>query len=240
MHYHCEIIFPNFESDPAASVEDEIEAKITTILAPFDESPEPEEHDGEWMCELDDDGEVVSKWPYAYKAFWDYWVIGGRWSGTKLQKSLDQDKYQAFLDELNKREFTVSGIQMGKQELEPSSQIPVVDALWREWFPASGIERCPLFRHAGDQMPLDIATLGETPKELSACRVIIANAEGRALYMVEDSMFNGVTFQKAAWSGRVWDAIEDWKESVTNEDAEFRAARIPDDDWFCVTVDYHS
>ena len=114
-----------------------------------------------------------------------------------------------------------------------------MDALWREHFPGT-TEQCLLFDHAGDRLPGDIGTLGECPKELTACRVLIADAEGAALWMVEDSVWNGTNFQETDWSGKVWDALGQWRQRAEGYQEEYRAAKMPSDEWLAVTVDYHS
>src|SRR5262245_27782076 len=108
MHYHLEVILPPV---------DNVEQAIGQILEPFDENGK------------DEDGHRNSH------AFWDWYVVGGRWAGAKLQAMLDPKKLEEFNAELTKRKVTVSGIQAGKQELSPASQIPMVDALWNEFFP---------------------------------------------------------------------------------------------------------
>jgi len=65
MHSLLEIIMP-----PT----DDVEGAIATIMAPFNEQP-------------DEDQEDVSSY-----TFWDWYVIGGRFSGSKLQSRLDPEK----------------------------------------------------------------------------------------------------------------------------------------------------
>ena len=226
MHYHGEIIMP-----PVA--EEQVEDAVATIMKAFDEEPEAE--DSTYFCIGDDRDE---NYPYNPHAFWDWYVIGGRWSGEKLKRSLDSEQYKTFNDELDRREITVSSVTSGKQTIMPAEQKESVDALWREYFPGT-TEHCPLFDHAGDRLPGDIGTLGECPKELAACRVIIADAGGDALWMVEDSVWNGTNFQETDWSGKVWDAIDQWSKRVDGYQEEYRAAKMPSDEWLAVTVDYH-
>ena len=47
--------------------------------------------------------------------------------------------------------MTVSGVQCGKHELQPATQIPAVDAKWNEMFPSGETVKCPLFAHSNDQ-----------------------------------------------------------------------------------------
>ena len=66
MHYHLEIIMP-----PTKDVEE----AVRQVLEEYSES---------WT---DEDGNPSSR------AFYDYYVIGGRYSGEKLQAGLDQSKF---------------------------------------------------------------------------------------------------------------------------------------------------
>lgn len=140
---------------------------------------------------------------------------------------------------------TVSGIQFGKQELAPASQIPEVDALWREQFPASGVAVCPLFAHAGDQLNGDISLLEDMPPELKAFRVIVAgprwdNVGLTAKTMTQQEVWNGVTWQDTQWDGLVASAVEEHVRSVVRGSDEYRRQHTPTPDWLVVTVDYHT
>src|SRR3954465_14152631 len=85
--------------------------------------------------ERDDDDNIDEN---ATADWWDFYVIGGRFSGNKLMASLDPDAIERFYAVMKERSVTVSGLQCGKQELSPASQIPMVDALWRDHFPGCG------------------------------------------------------------------------------------------------------
>lgn len=174
-----------------------------------------------------------------YKAFWDWYVIGGRWSGSKARARLDPERVEAFVDELKARKVTVSGVTAGKQSLSPASQVPEVDALWREWFPESGLEACPIFEHAGDRLLDDICRLGDTPLGMKVERVIVAgpqwgDATGlRAAWMAEVSCWNGVNHIATVWDGSIRAALELYRE-------QSRQGADVTDDWLTVTVDYHT
>ncbi|QEH36554.1 hypothetical protein OJF2_51380 [Aquisphaera giovannonii] len=224
MHYHLEVILP-----PVPNVEE----ALKQILEPFNEQGE------------DEDGNRNSH------AFWDWYVIGGRWAGAKLEATLDQEKLEAFNDELQKRKVTVSGVRAGKPKLQPDSQIPMVDALWNEYFPDSPLKVCPFFAHFNDQYQNsdgfpDIMPLKDVPKELTASHVIIAGPGWKddgsleAKYMLQASIWNGVTFVDAKWDGKVQTAIDEHKERLRNAKPEYAAKHVPQDDWLVVTVDYHS
>ncbi len=224
MHHHLEIILP-----PVAN----IEAAIAQILAPFDDNGD------------DEDGQRNNH------AFWDWYVIGGRWAGVKLECTLDAKKKEEFFAELTRREVTVSGVQAGKQKLQPESQIPMVDALWKEYFPDSPLNACPFFAHFSNQYQNsngfpDVMPLKDMPKELEASHVIIAGphwkdaAKLEAKYMVRDSVWNGVNHVEAKWDGKVLSAIKEHRKKLKNYKPEYAEKYTPQDDWLVVTVDYHS
>ena len=224
MHSHLEIILPPVQN---------LEEAVKQILEPFDENGE------------DENGQRNNH------AFWDFYVIGGCWAGAKLEAMLDSKKLEEFRAELANRKVTVSGIQFGKHELSPVSQIPMVDALWNEFFPESPIKVCPLFKHFNDQYQNsegfpDIMRLGDMPKSLTASHVIIAGPSWQddgsleAKHMLQTSIWNGVTHVDAKWDGTVQAALDEHKERLKNAQPDYAAKRIPQDDWLVVTVDYHS
>ena len=101
---------------------DDINGAVAKLMNPFDE-----------------DGESKPN------AFWDFYVIGGRFSGAKIKARFEKDRMEKF-----RTHVTVSSVTCGKQELQPATQIPMVDAMWSEMFPeAKG--RCPIFNHYNDQ-----------------------------------------------------------------------------------------
>jgi hypothetical protein len=216
MHYHLEIVMP-----PT----DDVEAAVTLILAPFDENGNGEDYS-------------------ARSAFWDYWVIGGRWGGSKLLATLGKDRVDAFYKILADAKITVSGLQFGKQTLEPSSQIDTVDMLWRDAFPDSPVRECPLFDNYKGQYG-DIMPLRDCPKDMTCSHIIIAGPRFRgdgveAAYMLQDSIWNGVTYQDTTWDHKLSSAIAERSKWLESAKPDYAAARIPADDWLVVTVDYHS
>lgn len=212
MHSHLEIVMP-----PT----DDVEAAVSQILAPFDES------------------NADNSYP-----FWDHWTIGGRWSGAKQEFMLGEERINAFLATMNAAGVTVSSVRMGKETLQPASQIAKVDAMWREHFPESPINVCPLFDHYKGDIG-DVMKLGDVPKGLLASRVIVAGLNhGRdgleAFYMVEDEIWNGVSHSKSEWSGKLEDAISAHLKRSEQWDQSYRIRATPGPDWLVVTVDYHS
>lgn len=213
MHYHLEIIMPP-TSDVAAAVK--------KIMAPF--------------CEHSRDEDSLPP-------FWDWYVIGGRWAGEKLRVRLGKDKLEAFWAAIKAANVTVSGLQAGKPTLSPASQIPAVDALWREHFPGT-TEACPLFDHCGESVVGDICALSELPDGLTASRVIVAGPDYQdvisAQFMAQESFWNGVDHVETKWDGTVHGALVDYAEKLSAYQQEYAEKNTPKPDWLLVTVDYHS
>lgn len=225
MHYHCEIILP-----PSAA--EEVENVVRQVLAPFDEEP-------------DEDG-----YRHTSSAFWDYWTIGGRWSGTHVQQRHSPERMEAFYAALRERKVTVSGLQFGKQELQPASQIPEVDALWHEMFPDSGLEHCPLFHHSSPKnrgtLPGDVCRVDELGEFSTASRLIFVGPhwkdEGKYVpkEMLQSSFWNGVSHIDSTWDGKVASGIEWMNGKLKGCRPEHAEKNRVADDWLAVTVDYHS
>lgn len=227
MHYHLEVIMPPVPND-------EIERRVSQIMEPFDENGdgrEPNPH-----------------------AFWDFWVIGGRWSQQHLTSGLNQETLDAFGKRLQEEKITVSGLQSGKQEINPADQIPKVDAIWREFFPDFPGKHCPLFKHADPmgqydnhtQWP-DVMPVGELPSGAEASHLIVAaEAEWhddkpfRAEYMIAEEMWNGVIHVPTKWDGRISTAIDAHHKRLTWCAGEYREQLTVQPNWLAVTVDYHS
>lgn len=208
-----------------------VEQAIADILEPFNENNEENKY-----------------------SFWDFYSIGGRYSGSKAEFLLGEDRIKEFMKHLQDIGITVSSIQFGKQELSPASQIPLVDKLWNEWFPDSKIKTCPLFSHSNDRYNKtiegclygDILTLGETPLHYKPTHVIIAAPDYgdplkmRAEFMITDSIYNGVCFLEVKWKGTLKHAIEIHKKRIKNYTPEARKKYTPKKDWLVVTIDCHS
>lgn len=218
MHMHLEVLMP-----PT----DNVEEALAKIMAPFDENGS-------------DEGSANTH------SFWDWYRIGGRWGGAKIKAKLGKERLGAFHDALKERQVTVSGLQWGKQTLQPASQIEMVDALWREMFPDSGLTVCPLFDHAPKVIDGDICRLSELPEGMTAGRFIIAcpswNDDGTfsADYMISDDIWNGVMHVKTQWDGELKTALNAFSKKIEGYKDDYREKRTPKDDWLVVTVDYHS
>ena len=205
---------------------DNIEQRVSEILEPFDENNEE-----------------------AYNSFWDFYVIGGRSAGQRLQSSLDEEKLSQFNEEMKKMKLTISGIQCGKQELKPSSQIQKVDELWSSYFPNTG--SCPYFSHSNDQYSSndlivdDVMNYSKSPKDMKCNRVVFAGLsydEKRfdAKYMTADSHWNGVNFEDSVWNGTIKHAEEMFCKAAKRYKDYYREKVLPNEDSIIITIDYHS
>lgn len=216
MHYHCEIIMP------PVSIED-IPDVISEVLKPFDESNSENSN-----------------------SFWDFYVIGGRWAGTKLISHYDKNKVDQFWEWLREEGITVSGLQCGKQELNPSFQNQKVDEKWNEMFPSESFVHCPLFNHSNNQygegltssLPGDIEKLSDVSRDLECNRVIICgksySSDSRnwtgpmeARFMLTQTQWNGVNHMKVDWDGKLFTALDKYKESLENYRNEFQVVNSP-------------
>ena len=216
MHMRLEVIMPP-TSDVGGALDE--------VLKPYDEGIGCNDEDEDACCN-----------PHA---FWDWWQIGGRFSGQKIYKMVDQERLDAFYALLNERGVTVSGIVFGKQTLRPESQAPMVDALWREHFPEMPFEACPLFDHAGESLPGDVTKLAGCRGQ-SCSHLIVADGEGRSTLMLQKEIWNGATHQKTAWDGTIASALQQLEGTFSHCRPEWVGPRRPTDDWLVVTVDYHS
>lgn len=219
MHYHLEIIMP-----PT----DDVEAVIEQIMAPFDEN-----------CGDNSEGETGSNYP-----FWDYWVIGGRWSGSKLSAILGYDRITAFQNSLIDAEITVSSVVFGKETLHPPEQAETVDRMWNKAFPESFVKVCPLFdNYKGDHG--DVMRLSDVPRSLKCAHLIVAGPDYKgkgieAKFMVTDDIWNGVNYVQTTWNETLGGGLDMALEKLKNYNREYAATQTPAGDWLVVTVDYHS
>lgn len=205
MHYHIEVVLP-----PT----DNIEKAIKRIFEPF--------------CEHTNDGE------YNEGGWWDWYVIGGRFTGNKLMARYDEAKLDEFYKWLKDEKVTVSGMQAGKQSLEPADQIPKIDAKWNEMFPHDPPLPCPIFSHSSDQysssslLPGDIQRVDEVAGNVRCSRFIVADAKGNVTTMFEHNGWNREkgSFDKTDFDGTVGNGL-----AIANP--------TPGPDWLVVTVDAH-
>lgn len=219
MHYHLEIIMPPTEN---------VKEAVSKILQPFSENGDPDA--------VDQEEREPSK-----HAFWDWWVIGGRYSGAHLTAKYEPSRLDEFYDQLAQNKVTVGSLVAGKQELVPATQIPFVDELWQHQFPEDG--PCPIFKHSNNQYEdnySDVCQMFDLPKHLNCSRVIITDKDFRPTLMLEDSYWNGVTWVESKWDGSVSSALEMLQKKMKNGRPEWVAANAIESNWLLVTVDYHS
>lgn len=176
--------------------------------------------------------------------WWDWWKIGGRYSGAKVEAVIGEERLKAFTELLQAKGVTVSGFRAGKPDLQPAGQQGVVDSLWREWFPGMG-DRCLLFNHARDQYrkdgyyPDDVCRVDAVPDGLTCERLIVAGPHWReagrleAKRMLAGEFWNGVEWQTTTFDGRV-------KAALAAMRADDRRRVEVADDWLVVSVDYHN
>ena len=180
---------------------------------------------------------------------WDYFKIGGRYSGSKLIASIPdhESRLNDFYEELKKRKITVSFIRAGKDSLEPKFQEKEVDALWQEMFPGFG-DVCPIFEHAGQILPMDVCSFSKVPPCLKSNSVLILtpsleeNQERfyKPSFLIQDQVWNGVNFIKTQWNTTFSHALKLYKEKNKSFPKEIQKWMTPDETWYCITVDYHS
>lgn len=217
MHHRLELIMP-----PT----DDIASAVEQILAPWNEN-----------LPLDDEDNYRAKF-----AFFDWYQIGGRYSGKKLIDAIPEEQMKRFYDELNRMKITVSCVTAGKQTLQPESQVELVNATWRSMFPDHPIQECPLFdNYVGADG--DVMKLADLPAGAKARRVIIARKTDDGLeasLMVSGDFWNGVTWLDTAWDITIRSALEMNAKMIENFRPEIAAKRTPGPDWLVVTVDCHS
>jgi hypothetical protein len=239
MHHHLEVILPKGTNYIAAAIE--------SVMRAFDENRSEDEEDYD-----------------SRHAFWDFYVIGGRFAGNKQLAKYDKQRINEFHKWCEDEKITISNFVAGKQELSPASQIPKVDAKWNEMFPSpSGVAvQCPLFKHSNDQygndgngtIDGDISRLGDS-LDVTCSRVIFAGPSFvydrdagtgertgplEAVFMLADTAWNGVNHMDIAWNKTIGDALRQFKEKLSCYAEEYRLRMTPGDDWIAVTVDYHS
>jgi hypothetical protein len=185
--------------------------------------------------------------------WWDFWVVGGRFSGHKIETRIGREKLAAFHNLLNERKVTVSGLRCGKPDLSPATQIPEIDALWRQWFPGMG-DKCLLFNHARSQYgddgiaPDDVCTVAEIPDGLTCERLILAKPHWddptrlEAGEMLVTEFWNRCTHQKTDFGGDVKEGLRSMVERINRvyRPGYFEETYPGFDRWRVVTVDYHN
>ena len=222
-HYHLEIIMP-----PT----DDVDAAVTKIMAPFNENP-PEE------------AKVDSLPP-----FWDFWQIGGRWTGAHDPSYIPEDDPRnhetCFLcggtgfrrddagEKARERDPTYTCNGCGTYDNETKA--------WKHILPTPGVAiKWPTqwVRFGGD-----VAKFGDVPDDFTAARVIFAapnyKDELAATSMFSDKIWNGCNRERTTWNGTFLGAIRLHRDAIKHYSDEAKERVTPYLDWLVVTVDYHS
>jgi hypothetical protein len=183
-----------------------------------------------------------------YPGFWDWYVIGGRYSGAKIEAAIGNERLKGFYQKLTDKKITVSGVQAGKQSLHPSDQIAVVDGMWSEEFPEFA-GPCPLFDHYNDKygkdkeiLPVDVCTVEKMPHGLTCYTLMIAGPEkdSSPREMLHQRIWNGCTFQETTFNGNVKEVLQSDLKNLEGYKKEYAEKAAVKGDWLVVTVDYHS
>lgn len=221
MHYQAEIVIPPTKK---------IQESVGQIMDYF-RKEKYDKNGNECGCEAD---------------WWDWWVVGGRWSGSKLTARIDPKQLEAFHKALTDAKVTVSSFVCGKEKLQPESQVALVDELWRKHCPGQG-KSCPLFENARDQYGKegyadDVCLVSEIPERLTCSRLIVAepwhdDKENRLSpkRMVCTEHWNGVEHEKTIFNGKVKATLA----AMRNDEGDWRKSKHGDH-WLVVTVDYHN
>jgi len=195
MHYHCEIYVSEINN---------IEDQIEEIMEPFQE---------EYHEEKDE-----------MSGFWDWWQIGGRWTGAH------SDKYDPQKDERNLEECWVcngTGLRIDDVGIQAREEDPSYtcngcgdyNQKMKRWefgeygkgitlkWPTQWAEAYEI-----DVMPLDRV------KEDFTCHTLIAN---------------GNAYQKEKWDG------DNWVKTEFDGNVKNMLEKLKIDKGFLVTVDYH-
>ena len=217
MHFHNEIVIP-----PTKHLS--VEPVVKEVMARFDETSED-----------------VPEWEQKH-TFWDYFLIGGRFSGSKLTSGIPKEDMDEFIKLLQHHNITVSNFQAGKQNIEPRYQVPMVNALWQEKFPGKG-SVCPIFK-SDEKYNSDICTVENIKDGLKCYRVIIGTFNAKknkyeASWMIEENMFNGLCLIKSDWDTTVKHALKKYHDYLHQYDRVPQPHMLVQDDWLVVTVDNH-
>jgi hypothetical protein len=128
--------------------------------------------------------------------------------------------------------------------LQPAEQAKTVDEMWNEFFPHASTKVCPIFDNYKGSSG-DVSELKNVSLSLKWSHVIIAGPDYKeqrleAKYMIQDSIWNGVTHCDVDWDGTLASAIARNAERLKNAKPDYAAKQLPQDNWLVVTIDYHS
>ena len=214
-HFVCEVVMP-----PPTEGQT-IKQCVETVLAP--------------LSEYNEDGE------YSNVNLYDWWQIGGRYSGNKITAGLDKEKLELFHNELDNMELYVSGIIAGKHDLSTKEQQDLVDKVWRKYFPNS-VDVCPLFDHYPfkNMDSYDTCTVQFIPLELKAYCVVISLADYDPNHLVQKDFWNGLNIERTTFDGNVLSTIISYNRMIEERyKCEWCEKNKVRPDWIAVTVDCH-
>ncbi len=208
MHYHAEVLLALFKDEPL----DSIKALISKIMEPFSEHLEVEKYE--------EDGETYWMNPIG---FWDWWQIGGRWTGK-------HDDYKPEDDPRNIEKCHIcnsTGLRDDKSGIEHRKKDPSYTCngcgfynsetkLWEQSHYGKGM--CLSWPtnwadHEGDIVPVQ-----QIKKDFSCYSLII----------------NNKVYHQEEWTGNNFVQTE-FDGNVTNKLKELNIT-----DGYLATVDYHS
>ncbi len=204
---------------------DKIEEEISHILAPFDEGNEESRN-----------------------AFWDWYQIGGRWTGTKDGFDPASDENNVERCELcNGTGFRTDNVGETARAAEPTYTCNSCGK-WQEggtWTHSEfGAGKHLKWPTQWAQYKGDIMLLRDVKPDQKAFRVIIAgqNHAGtgmEAVFMAAKDNWNGVSFDESKWDGSLADAIAKHKARAAHYTPAYAEKVTPTDEWIAVSIDYH-
>ena len=71
-------------------------------------------------------------------------------------------------------------------------------------------------------------------------RCMITDKHHDLQFMIEEELWNGVTFVKTEWDSYITTALDLMRQKFQNYNPEFQQSLTPQPDWLVVTIDYHS
>ena len=243
MHYHMELIMPPLED--GAKLDD----RLDEILGPWHE-------EYKYTCFCDDDDKQN------FHGFYDYYVVGGRWSGDHLRTRMEQDhgeRWSAFINEMENSDIMVSGVIAGKPT-PVGDGVNRVQDVWQRHFPEFADIHNPLFNIPGvfpqKQIAGDVCTFHAIPISTTCSHFAVATPERKfsaerqefigdvqtykLTFQLVTSLYNGSTWQNTSFDGTLQSALDHYNKILQRYRAAFRDLYTPKEDWLCVTIDYHN
>ena len=154
-------------------------------------------------------------------AIGDWYVIGGRWAGEKLIKSLDPQKIKSYKKELKQSELRVMSVQAVKPTPCDKKNSLLADQVWRKHFP--DINENPFMSDYSDQYENDLRDvwkLKDVPKNLTASGLIVTHSHHEEIICLPQS-------------GEILKVVDEINK------LDFSRYEI-NDDWLLATIDIHN